>query len=158
MGKLTNRESGFTLVEAIMALVILIIGATATWGLFVFGSRRNAESEDKTIATHIAQLKMEEILNHKYFYITTDYDTEIHYFSDAQPSEPPYWTQSTDGQWREALPNGNYQITFPNNVGGEDANPLRIRVTVSWKNAVYPESHVSLDTTVSLTPGRIGQS
>ncbi len=69
MIKQLNREKGATIVEGIVALVVLMIGALAVWSAFVVASRFNAESEDKTIAANIAQLKMEEIKNTHYLSI-----------------------------------------------------------------------------------------
>ena len=68
MSKMLCRQKGFTLIEAIVALAVLLIGALATCSAFVVGSRFNAHSEDRTIAANIAQLKMEEIKNTYYLF------------------------------------------------------------------------------------------
>ena len=56
MMKLLNRERGFTIVEAVVAQVVLVVGALSIWSVYVAGSRFNAESEDRTVAAAVAQL------------------------------------------------------------------------------------------------------
>ena len=97
-----NREKGFSIIEATVAQVILVIVGIFLWSLIAVGSRLNAESEDKTVAANIAQLKMEEIMETRYGYMlgpdgvlipnpVVEHPPQEKYFSDLQP-EPPYWT------------------------------------------------------------------
>jgi|GEM_PF-1387467 len=150
MTKLLNRERGFTMIEAIMVQAILIIGAISIWGAFVVGARLNAESEDRTIAANVARLKMEEIANTRFRYIVVEHPAGETTF-ESQPQEPPYWTLNSQEQWIPSLPEGKYTVSYPN---GEDADPLRIKVTVSWLGEAYPDSSLSMETLVSMTPGR----
>ena len=62
MLRLRNQEDGFTVIEAVMAQVVMIIGGLSILSVFFVGARLNAESEDRTIAANIAQIKMEEIM------------------------------------------------------------------------------------------------
>jgi type II secretory pathway pseudopilin PulG len=150
MTKLLNRERGFTMIEAIMVQAILIIGAISIWSTFMVGARMNAESEDRTIAANVARLKMEEIVNTRFRYIVEEHPAGETMF-DSQPQGPPYWTLDSEAQWIPSLPEGKYTVSYPN---GEDADPLRIEVTVSWRGQAYPDSSLSLETLVSMTPGR----
>ena len=43
MTELLNRERGFTLIEVIIAHLILVIVSMAIWGAFAAGSRFNAD-------------------------------------------------------------------------------------------------------------------
>jgi len=151
--KILNQKRGFTVIEAVVAQLMLTIGALSIWSLFVVGSRINAEAEDRTIATNIAQQKMEEIMNTRFRYIVdthppgeTLFEYEVH--------EEPYWTRNSEGEMIPSLPNGKYITNYPD---GLDADPLRILVTVSWKSSYKRdnmESSVDLETLVSMTPGR----
>lgn len=150
MIKLLNRERGFAIVEAILAQGILIIGAVSIWSVILTASRLNAESEDRTIATNTAQLKMEQIMNTRFRYIVEEHPPGETMFSSL-PQERPYWTYNSDGEWKLSLPEGKYAISYPD---GLDADPLRLKVTISWYGSFYPESSLSLETIISMTPGR----
>ena len=147
--KLLNQERGFTIIEAIVAQAILMIGAISVWSLFVVGTRFNAQSEDKTIAANIAQLKMEQIMNTPFRYIVYVHPPGVTEFENETHSEP-YWVLNSQGELIKSLPGGRYAVNYPDGV---NADPLRIRVVVFW-NGIHPNSFVNLDTLVSMTPGR----
>ena len=149
MMKLSNQQRGFTIIEAIVAQMVLMIGAISVWSLFVVGTRYNAQSEDKTIAANVAQLKMEQIMNTRFRYIVNEHPPGETTFEDETHAEP-YWIYNSEGELASSLPGGRYEVSYPNGV---DADPLRIRVAVSW-NGTRPNSSVNLDTLVSMTPGR----
>ena len=157
MRKLLNRDGGFTITEALIAQLVLIIGAISIWSLFVVASRLNAESEDRTIAANIAQHRMEKILNTPFRYITYEHPADVYTFdSEPQPQpggKSPYWTLNSKGEWITSLPEGQYQISYPG-PAGVDSDPLVVRLTVSWRGHVHEESSLSLDTLVAMTPGR----
>lgn len=153
MIKLLNQERGFTIIEALMAQVIVIISAVSILSLFAAGSRLNAESEDKTVAANIAQLKMEEIMNTRFRYIVAEHPPGVTMF-DAESQGPPYWTPSSEGEWFPSLSGGKYEVSYPDGV---DADPLRVEVTISWLTGIYTDSSLSLETLISMTPGRFRQ-
>jgi len=153
MIKLLNQERGFTITEALMAQVVLIIGAVSILSLFAVGSRLNAESEHKTVAANIAQLKMEEIMNTRFRYIVAEHPPGVTMF-DTEYQGPPYWTCNSQGDWMPSLPGGSYEVSYPDGV---DADPLRVQVTISWLTHLYTDSSLSLETLVSMTPGRFRQ-
>lgn len=150
MRKILNQESGFTLAEAVLALAITLIGSIFIISVFLAGTRFNAESEDRTVAASIAQLKMEEIMNTRFRYITYDHPPGETSF-ESKPQDEPYWTVDSQSQWITSLPVGKYKVEYPD---GLDADPLRIKVTVSWLGSLGLNSAVSLETLVSMTPGR----
>ncbi len=150
MGKILDQESGFTLTEVVLALAITLIGAAFIIAVFLAGARFNAESEDRTVAANIAQLKMEEIMNTRFRYITYDHPPGETTFGSRLQAEP-YWTIDSQGQWATSLPGGKCKVEYPD---GLDADPLRIKVTVSWLGHLGLNSAVSLETLVSMTPGR----
>lgn len=150
MRKILSQQSGFTLTEAILALAITLIGAAFIISVFLAGTRFNAESEDRTVAASIAQLKVEEIMNTRFRYITYDHPPGETSFSSETVGNP-YWALDSQGQWITSLPGGKYIVDYPD---GLDADPLRIKVTVSWLGSLGLNSSVSLETLVSMTPGR----
>ncbi len=145
-----KQEKGFTIVEAIVAQVILVLGALCVWNIFIAGTRFNAESEDRTIATNIAQLQTERIMNTRFRYIVSEHPSGETYFEE-EPQYEPFWTLSSGDKWTPSLSEGRYRISYPD---GEDADPLRIMVTVLWEGHLGRESSVILETLVSMTPGR----
>lgn len=161
-----NREKGFSIIEATVAQVILVIVGIFLWSLIAVGSRLNAESEDKTVAANIAQLKMEEIMETRYGYMlgpdgvlipnpVVEHPPQEKYFSDLQP-ESPYWTLNSEGKWVESLPEGRYQISYPDYP--PTADPLRIRLTISWRDPhTGRDASLDLETLLSVIPGPISQ-
>jgi len=110
--KVVSRgQDGFTLMEALVSLSILLISITCTLGLFTVVSRNLVVPKHLTVATNIARAKMEEIKNTPFESITTS-------FPPNQPEEIL------------SLPNGTLNISYPDGVG---ADPLAISVVVSWQ-------------------------
>lgn len=155
MIRLLNQERGFTIVEAIVAQVVLILGALGVWNMFVAGSRYNAESEDRTVAANVAQVQIERMMNTPFRYIVEGYPTSpgegISFKSE--PQGEPFWTRSSAGEWISSLPEGKYKISYPG-PDGEDSDPLQVRVTIMWNSHLGRESTLYLETLVSMTPGR----
>jgi hypothetical protein len=166
MSRILNQEKGFSIIEATVAQVILIIGAICLLGLIAVGSRLNAESEDKTVAANIAQLKMEEIMETRYGYRlgsngelipnpVVEHPPQEKYFKELEP-RPPYWTLNSEGKWIESLPEGRYRISYPDYP--PTADPLRIRLTISWRDShTGRDTSLDLETLLSVIPGPISQ-
>ena len=55
-----TTNSGFTLVEALLAIAILVIGVLGVIQLFPAGLNSTKMSKEETIATHLTQAKLEE--------------------------------------------------------------------------------------------------
>lgn len=62
--KIANRQSGFTLVECLIAMVITTIGLLAVAGLIGVGIRLQTESRDAVAANSLAKAKIEELQNY----------------------------------------------------------------------------------------------
>ncbi len=158
--KSLNRESGFTFIEVLVAEAILIIGTLALWSVFVAGSRYNSESENRTVATNIAQYLMEETIENL---TSTDFEDvmgtgEVAF--ESQPQGPPFWALSSAntsqesiywepelwGEWTVSLPEGKYEVSYPDSV---TADPLRILVTISWQSNPPRASSLEIQTLVS---------
>ena len=155
MKKLLRQQSGFTIIEAIVGYVVLIITALATCSAFVAGARFNAKSEDRTVAANIAQLKMEEIKNTYYLSIVSEHPPGQTAFRN-EPQGPPYWVPNAQGGWTPSLIEGKYEISYPgiDLAAGIIPDPLVVKVTISWLNDGMT-SHLSLNTIYAMAPGPI---
>ena len=106
-----KRQQGFTLIEAMVTLSILLIIISSTLGLFTTGYRNLATPKNLTAATNIARTKMEEIKNTSFGSITTSF---------------PAGDYPVEGS---LLPEGTIlNISYPDGV----VDPLAVSVTVSW--------------------------
>ena len=56
-----NDESGFTLIEAMMAMLVTVVGLVSIAGMFTLAMKTNASSRNFTTATTFAQDKLEQL-------------------------------------------------------------------------------------------------
>jgi type IV pilus modification protein PilV len=61
-----NREQGFTLIEVLIAIVILTVGLLAVGTMQISAIRGNFMSGNTSIALSLASEKMEDLLNKQY--------------------------------------------------------------------------------------------
>ncbi len=101
-------EEGFTLIEIMVALVVMSIGLTALAAVQISAIRGNAFSKRMTTAVSIADEKLEQIKSMPYVDIVSESSTQI--------------TQSDMNFTR--------QVTVTNNI--PLANTKTINVTVNW--------------------------
>ena len=126
--QLKRNQRGFTLVEVIVTLGLLLIASTGTFGVFFYALQNAGTAKHTTAATYSAKWQMEAIKNTTFDYITA-------LFPDGVPSE----VQGT------SLPTGaTWTVTYPDGTG---ADPLTITVTVSWLEKTTTKS-VQLTTQV----------
>ena len=114
---------GFTLLEVMIALVILSIGLLGLAGLQIVATRSNSFSNQMTVGITLAQDKLEELRNLSY--------------DDAQLNDPQPGNDSVNGNYQD----GNNPIRALGDMGfnrswtvSEDAtnNLKTITVTVQW--------------------------
>jgi type IV pilus assembly protein PilV len=115
-------EEGFTLIEIMIALVVMSIGLTALAAVQISAIRGNAFSKRMTTAVSIADGKMEQIKNGSYASIISESATQV--------------TQSNMNFTR--------QVTVTNN--SPLANTKTVNVTVSWSEG--SKSHMVPITTI----------
>lgn len=72
-----NTKKGFTLVEVVLAAGILAFIIVAMVKVFIYTSMQAELAGSKTLAALAAQNKLEEIRNHEYDDIVTDYNGSI---------------------------------------------------------------------------------
>jgi type IV pilus assembly protein PilV len=102
-------EEGFTLVEIMIALVVLSVGLVALAGLQISAIRGNAFSKRMTTAVSVANTRIEQIKNMPYANIQPESSTQI----------------------TESNINFTRQVTVTNN--SPLPNTKTVNVTVTWK-------------------------
>ncbi len=90
-----HRNSGFTLIEIMIAIAVIAIGIFGVMSLMITVMKGNTLSERVTTATTIAQNKMEDFKMMDYDNVvsvnesnTTDYDIEYYLEADVVPDTP----------------------------------------------------------------------
>lgn len=76
-----RRTGGFTLLEVLLALLLVTTGFLALSQAFSTGLFSSAGDENILISTHLAQEKMEEIRNQSYSSIANETRTSVSGFS-----------------------------------------------------------------------------
>lgn len=99
------EKNGFTLLEVLIAAVILTVGVAALVWAFSAGIFATTDIEDVDLALNIAQAKMEEIKN-----------TAFASLADSGPAADAYFPR--------------FSTTV--NVA-EGQNPMQVDVTVAWQ-------------------------
>jgi type IV pilus assembly protein PilV len=105
-----KSKEGFTLIEIMIALVVLSIGLIALAGLQMSAIRGNTLSKRMTTAVSIANARIEQIKNMPYANIQSESSTQV--------------TESNMTFTR--------QVTVSNDIPVADTKT--VNVTVTWKN------------------------
>ena len=64
--KTPNAQSGFTLIETSIALLVMMVGALACTSLFVFSLQNNVGGGERALAMAVAQQQLEELRSVSY--------------------------------------------------------------------------------------------
>jgi type IV pilus assembly protein PilV len=105
-----NCQEGFTLVELMIALVVLSVGLTALAALQISAIKGNAFSKRMTTAVTIANAKLEQVKNTSYANIQSESSTQV----------------------TAANMNFTRQVTVTNDSPAP--NTKTVNVTVTWKD------------------------
>jgi general secretion pathway protein I len=143
-----TRPAGFTLIEMMVALVILAVGITGTMRAVNASTQASAQSKDTMVAASLAQ----QVLNEK---------------THTDPTTNPLQEGSDSGDFGQDYPG----YTWESSVAA-DANVtglLQVNVAVLWQNgftqrrselSTYylspPETDTTTDTTGTTTAGTTG--
>jgi len=118
--KIQNTKLGFTIIEVIIALGILTIGVVVTLSVFPKGLKLERESKEISVATDLAQERLEELVTENYDDIpigTIDAKAKV----DTNPQSQFYiYQRSADAQF----------VDSNLNVSATDTELKKITVTV----------------------------
>lgn len=117
-----KNNTGFTLIEIIISISILSVALIATLSLFPKGLQLGRESKETSVATSLAQEKIEEIIAMSYDEIPTGI------VEDRSPVETDPQSQFSIYE-REALADF---VDSDLNVSATDTEFKKIIVTVYW--------------------------
>lgn len=125
-------EAGFTLVELLVALVILSIGVMAMAQVFVVADRHTSYARDETLATTLAQEIREKILSESF--------PDLVSMFDGTDTEDPGTVNLPAEAWAthvsdELGPNGRGTISVetPADDPGIPNGMVRIEINISWQ-------------------------
>lgn len=76
-----NREKGFSLLEVLLAVLLVTVGFVTLSGAFSVGIFASGNNETLLLGTHLAQEKIEEIRNHSYASIANEARAAVSGFS-----------------------------------------------------------------------------
>ena len=120
--KQRSNLSGFSLIELMVAVAILAVASIGIFQAFTVGFQAMADSKDRTVATNIAQKKLEEVKN------------------SVSVAYPYYSIESQE------LNGKTFTIKVATNP--KEENLEQVIVTVSWKNRNGIEKNVQLETLI----------
>ena len=107
-----SKRDGFSLLEVMLALVLFTVGIMFLMNALNIGIFSNTDIENTTLASNIAQAKMETIRSLP--------------FSSLVSSNPNF-TAGKDGNF------STFYVT-PTLSGSDPTHQLRIDITVTWNN------------------------
>ena len=113
-----NNQSGFSLMETTIALLVMMVGALACPSLFVFSLQNNVGGSERALAMAVAQQQLEQIRSVNYDDATLTAGTTT---STVRNGERNYTVQRT--------------IADETNSGGGAKNLKRITITVTPQTA-----------------------
>lgn len=113
-----NKEKGFTLLEAMIAILVLTIGIVAVLQIFPLALSIEKASQMRTQAIELAQEKIEEKTSKSYWDIPTGTSTEAELSSPFEDFSRETKVSFVDSDFQES----------PSDTGLK-----KIEVTVSWE-------------------------
>jgi Tfp pilus assembly protein PilV len=116
--KTPNTQSGFTLIETTIALLVMMVGALACSSLFVFSLQNNVGGGERALAMAVAQQQLERLRSVTYEDTTLTAGTAS---STVRSGERNYTVQQT--------------IADETNPGGSAKQLKRITITVTPQTA-----------------------
>lgn len=122
-----NLLTGFSIVEIIIALGLVLFGFFTFFSVFSTGSHHAIQTRNRAVANLLAQSYLEEFKAHTY-----------------GDSAPEHWGQEEDKPLRLVVRGREIQfkfhkeITYQNGsfVGQSDENTDRVKILITWREAV----------------------
>jgi len=163
-GRMGSGQSGFTLIESMVAMAILATGLLALAAMQSISLTRNVDSTELTRATNLAADMIERVQNNRQnvgqYAIDTSNGTPCPQSPVTQPmakGDCDQWVQLLANQQASGLANVRGVIVVPVTPAGTLntlLNAYPVTVTISWTGAtgetkVARPKQVTLTTTVS---------
>lgn len=146
----TNKAHGFTLLEALIALVVLSVGLLGVAALQLKSVQSSHLSYNRSIATLAAQDAVERLW--------AEFGNPVTEGSDSGDCPLPT-TVSTE--WRDnwssllpLLPEGNAEGEQVSIEGSVDSDPCKYAITVAWSDERFTDEDVSTLLYVVKLPGK----
>lgn len=131
--KRLKDQKGFTIIEAIMSMMVLSIGLWGTMAIFQNVTQHSLSNDFKIIASQLATEQLENIISDKTF---TGYDTVTDNEYTAQSLPAPYSSYKKNVIISEVDPQ-DMKTILPG------SGYKRVDVTVSWGPNTYEAVSVS---------------
>jgi prepilin-type N-terminal cleavage/methylation domain-containing protein len=119
-----NKKRGFTLVELMLAAVILIVVLTGLLGGYLLAFNLNETAKNLTIASYSIEQKLEEIRRYNFNLIFIDYDNTAFRADNVT---------LLAGIPLQVLFTPNLDTAGSVRVDNSDPNLLKITVTMCWR-------------------------
>lgn len=127
-----HKSNGFTLLEVLIAVIVLSIGLLGLAGLQTAGLRNNQDAYARTVATTLANDMADRIRSNMAGFNAGNYNntSEAHsYCETISGCSPDEMAEHDTYMWNQALD------TLPNGQGDVAVNARIVTVTVFWDNA-----------------------
>jgi prepilin-type N-terminal cleavage/methylation domain-containing protein len=95
--KIIRREQGFTIIELLVAVLIVLIGIIATLGVFSASKRTTLVAQRHEIAVHVAQKEMEAMRTLKYSELGLNVTSSAGPQYSSDPKSPNNRIRASDG-------------------------------------------------------------
>lgn len=135
----TYSVKGFSLIEVLVATIVIATGLIAIVSIFPFSMKVNKGAEKASLASAYARAKMEQLLITSYDDLATG-TIEARARISNDPTDPAY---TLERQTVVALVDSNL------NNSGTDVGIKKITVTVFWKNRQNADSSIVLNSLLS---------
>jgi prepilin-type N-terminal cleavage/methylation domain-containing protein len=132
-----NRR-GFSLIETMIAVTALSFIVLCFGAVFPTASQMRNKAERVTLATTLAQQKLEQLRGVKFTDLTYS-GLRAANLIDASPNSSPFSITTVSGL-ATALPSGAGTVTFSDEATGLK----RAQVDITWTDAVSPSNSVTL--------------
>lgn len=129
---LSRKAAGFSLIEVLIAMVILSIGLLGLAGLQSTGLHNSTDSYARTIATSLANDMADRIRANMTGFNAGNYDNTAAYAANCETNAgctPATMAQHDTFRWQQGI------ATLPGGQGDVVTNGPLVTVTVRWDNS-----------------------
>ncbi len=132
---LKKKDYGFTLIEGVLAVLIIGVGLIGVLSIFGGATSRSLNADQVSVAQNLAEEKIETIIANK---ANANYTTVVNNINTGNYNDGPIFTIYTRTVTRSfinvpASPDGNSTDDF-SSVSGSDTGYALVTVTVSFNN------------------------